>query len=84
MQEVKFKIQKALAAVIKKYRGSQSISRLSNEIGLSKSVWSDLENGKKDIQFSTLYRIAEALNVEPHKIVYDIENLLGKDFSFLE
>ena len=85
MQDVKRdELQKVLAFVIKKYRNDKSISRLANEIGLSKSIWSDLEKGKKDIQFSTFCRIAEALEVKPSLLMLEIEEMLGNDFSFLE
>jgi len=84
MQEQKEKLQWALGNAIKKHRAKYSINRLSNEIGLSKSVWSDLERGKKDIQFSTFWRIAESLNVPPIVLIKDIERELGKEFSFIE
>ena len=84
MQEQKEKLQWALGKAIKKYRTGYSINRLSNEIGLSKSVWSDLERGKKDVQFTTFWRIAEALNISPIVLIKDIERELGKEFSFIE
>ena len=85
MQDVKREeLQKALAFVVKKYRNDKSISQLSNEIGLSKSIWSDVERGKKDIQFSTFCRIAEALEVKPSLLIQEIEEIIGNDFSFLE
>ena len=84
MQQEYLLLQKTLSIVIRKYRGWRSISRLSNEIGLSKSIWSDLENGKKDIQLSTFFRIAEALDIKPSKLLLDIEDILGDDFSFIE
>jgi len=84
MQDSKLKLQKAVAKIIKKYRGYKSISQLSNEIDLSKSVWSELEKGNKDIQLSTLWRIAEALEISVSTIVTEIEDMLGNDFSFIE
>ncbi len=84
MQDRKQELQNTLAAVIKKHRRNKSISLLSNEIDLSKSIWSELEKGNKDIQLSTFWRIAEALDIRPHILIKEIENILGKDFSFLE
>ncbi len=84
MKEQKQKLQKTLGEVIKNYRLNKSISKLSNEIDLSKSIWSELEKGGKDIQFSTLWRIAEALDVRPSAILKEIETRVGKDFSFIE
>ena len=55
------------------------------EIDLSKSIWSELEKGNKDIQLSTFWRIAEALDIRPHILIKEIESILGKRFfSFLE
>ena len=83
MQELKNKMMHALAGSVKKYRKDKSISQLSNEIGLSKSIWSEMEKGHKDVQLSTFYRIAEALEVKPSELLADIEKSLGQ-FSFLE
>ena len=44
----------------------------------------DLENGIKDPQFSTLWRISEGLEIKPHMLVKMIEDELGETFSFLE
>lgn len=84
MQDKKQKLQTILGKIIKKNRQNKSINRLSNEIELSKSIWSDLEKGKKDIQFSTLWRIAEALEIRPSFLVKEIEDEMGVDFSFIE
>ena len=84
MQAEKIKLQKILAKIIKKLRNEKSITQLANEIDLSKSVWFNLEKGERDIQFSTFWRIAEALDVKPSELVKEIENQLGKNFSFIE
>lgn len=83
MQEIKIKFQKAIAKVVKENR-VKSITKSSDEIGMGKSMWADLENGIKDPQFSTLWRIAEGLDIKPHDLVKKIEDELGEDFSFLE
>lgn len=84
MQERKLELQKVLAGVIKKYRKEQSISQLSDEIDLSKSIWAGIEKGERDVQLSTFWRIAEALNIKPSKLLHAIEVQLGEEFSFLE
>lgn len=43
-----------------------------------------MENGIKDPQFSTLWRIAEGLDIKLHDLVIEIEEELGENFSFLE
>lgn len=84
MQEKFLKLQEAMSIAVKKHRGGQSISRLSNEIDLSKSIWSEMEKGRKDIQLSTFFRISEALAIKPSELLSEIEDILGKDFSFIE
>ena len=84
MQERKLELQKELATVIKKYRKEQSISQLANEIDLSKSIWAGIEKGERDVQLSTFWRIAEALNIKPSQLLQSIESRLGDEFSFLE
>ena len=84
MQAEKIKLQKILAKIIKKLRNKKSITQIANEIDLSKSVWFNLEKGERDIQFSTFWRIAEGLGIKPSDLVKEIENQLGKDFSFIE
>ena len=83
MQELKIKLQKTIAKVVKSQR-TKSITKSADEIGMGKSLWADLENGIKDPQFSTLWRIAEGLEIKPHQLVKLIEEELGENFSFLE
>lgn len=83
MQVLRNKLQHAIAKVVKENR-QKSITKSADEIGMGKSMWADLENGIKDPQFSTLWRIAEGLNIKPHVLVKMIEDELGQDFSFLE
>ncbi len=84
MQDRKKELLITLGSTIKDFRKDKSISRLSNEIELSKSIWSELEKGRKDIQLTTFWKIAEALEVSPSVLLGHIEELLGKDFSFIE
>ena len=83
MKELKIKLQKTIAKVVKSQR-TKSITKSADEIGMGKSLWADLENGIKDPQFSTLWRIAEGLEIKPHQLVKLIEEELGENFSFLE
>ena len=82
MQEKKREeLQKAFARVIKKNR-KYSISKICNEIELSKSIWSMVEQGEKDVQLSTMWRIAEALGMPASQLIKCTEEELGKDFYF--
>ena len=83
MQVLKKELQRTIADIVKENR-TKSITKSADEIGMGKSMWADLENGIKDPQFSTLWRIAEGLNLKPHVLVKMIEDRLGEDFSFLE
>ena len=83
MQELKNELQKAIATVVKRHR-IKSITKSSDEIGMGKSLWADLENGIKDPQLSTLWRIAEGLDIKLHQLIKEVENELGDKFSFLE
>lgn len=83
MQELKQELQKAVAKVVREHR-TKSITKSADEIAMGKSMWADLENGIKDPQFSTLWRIAEGLEIKPHILVEMIEKELGDGFSFIE
>ena len=83
MQELKNELQKTIATVVKRHR-TKSITKSSDEIGMGKSLWADLENGIKDPQLSTLWRIAEGLDIKLHQLIKEVEDELGDKFSFLE
>ncbi len=80
------KLKNAIGCIIRDYRIKQnkSISLISAEIGMTKSMWADLEKGIKDPQLSTLMRMAEALNIKSSKIISVLEERLGTDFSMIE
>ncbi len=89
MQEVYFNnkklMQQVLSSIIKKYRieRNKSISLISDEIGMTKSMWADLEKSIKDPQLSTLWRISEALDIPLSVIVIELENALGENFTLV-
>ena len=79
-------LQEAISKIVKEQRLliNKSISLVSDEIGITKSIWADLEKGIKDPQLSTFFRIAEGLEIPPHTLLKLIEEHLDKNFSFLE
>lgn len=83
MQERRLELQLAVAKTVKTQR-KKSITKSADEIGMGKSMWADLENGIKDPQLSTFWRIAEGLDIKPHQLLKMVENELGEKFSFLE
>lgn len=62
----------------------KSISLISNELNVSKSIWSDVELGKSDMQFTTFWRIAEALEISPEDLIIKIRKNAGQNISFIE
>ena len=76
----------ALASTVKELRTQKdkSISLISNELNVSKSIWSDVEMGKSDLQFTTLWRIAEALEIPPQKLMIIVGEKLPEGFGFIE
>lgn len=78
--------QKTLGEIIKyqRLKNGKSISLISAEIGMTKSMWADMEKGIKDPQLSTLWRICEGLNIKSHEILNELEKVLGNEFTFME
>lgn len=83
---LKQKLKDTLAQVVKNHRKLQnkSISKISAEIGMTKSMWTDLERGIKDPQFSTLLRVAEALDIALEELIKEVKEKLGKDFTLID
>ena len=79
-------LKKEIGSIIIEHRTKQnkSISLISAEIGMTKSMWADLEKGIKDPQLSTLIRMADALNIKSSKLLLILEERLGADFSMIE
>ncbi len=84
MQDRKKELQQAIADIVKASRRGKSITKSAEEIGMGKSIWAYLENGNKDPQISTFWRIAEAFEMKPSELLKKIEVHLGENFSFLE
>ena len=85
MQDKKDKFLFELARIVKKYRerANLSINQASHGIDLSKSIWSVIEQGKRDPHLSTLWKISEVLNIPLSLLIKDMEIELGQDF-FIE
>lgn len=72
--EKKDKKLSELGALISKLRRKhgKSIEKLAYEAGISKGNLSEIENGKRDTRFSTLYSIAEGLEISVSQLLKDI------------
>jgi len=77
-------LKKKLGLVVKKLRGRKSQFILGSEYDISSSLLSTIERGLKDPQYTTFYRIAEALNVKPSQLMSMIEETLPDDFTFVD
>ncbi len=79
-------LQITLASIIKKHRlkYNKSMFLISAEIGIARTMWGDLERAIKDPQLSTLWRVAEALEIPLSQLIIELETELGKDFSLID
>lgn len=83
MQDKKEILIKALGEIIKKYRkaSGKTIYKISAESSMSKSTWREAELGVcKDINLSTLWKIAEGLDVNPAILVNELYYKMGEGF----
>lgn len=69
--------------IIEKHRKEQdkTIYRISAEIGMPKASWRELENGVSDFRFSSLWKVAEGLDIPPETLIAELHKELGEDFS---
>jgi len=79
-------LAKVLGAIIKEMRMKKnySINQFAHEYDLDVGNTSRIENGQTDIKVVTLWRIAEALNIKPSKILSVAEKRLNHNFHFFE
>lgn len=77
-------ILKSLAKHVRKLRGGQSQFMLSSENDISPSIISTVERAKKDPQCTTLFKLAEALNIKTWQLIKLIEEDLPEDFSLID
>lgn len=77
-------IMKILGENIQRLRGDKSQFILSSENDISCSIISTVERGLKDPQLTTLFKIAEALNIKTSELVKLVENELPKNFSMID
>lgn len=79
MQDKKTQFKKNIGKLLREKRISagKSISLIANEVGISKSVWHEIESGNRDPQLSTMWKIAEGLNIPLSEFLKEMENSLG-------
>ena len=82
--EQKRLIKKALKKVVSDLMENKSNFLFGAENDISTSILSDIKNEKKDPQLTTIFRLAEAFNLNVHDFVKLINNELPEKFSFIE
>ena len=82
----KFQLKLALSTVVKKlrFKSKKSLFIFASENDISMSVLSMIERAQKDPQLSTIFKLAEAFDIEPSKFIKLISQELPKDFGFIE
>ena len=60
-----------LGELLKKYRNDSALtqSQMAFKIGINRCLYSQLENGKKDISNGTIQKIAKVLKLQPSSVV---------------
>ena len=79
------KLAKTLGQIISSHRKAQgkTMYNISAESCMRKSTWRNVELGV-DIRISTLWKIAEGLDIDVVELVKELKEKLGKDFSLID
>ncbi|MCQ2753575.1 MAG: helix-turn-helix domain-containing protein [bacterium] len=72
--------------IVKRHRIKQnkSMYKISAEVGVPKATWRELELGVKDFRFTTIWKIAEGLEIPLDELIKELREELGDDFSLTE
>lgn len=78
------RLVKVLGDIIKKHRLEQkkTMYKISAECSIHKDSWRLIENGLvNDIKLSSLWKIAEGLELDPIDLLQEAKEVLGNDFT---
>ncbi len=77
---------KVVGAMITELRTNKnlSINKFAHEYGLDVGNTSRIEKGSIEVKLVTFWKIAEALEISPSKLLRIVELRLGKEFHFYE
>ena len=78
---------RTLGNILKRHRIAQrkTIYKISAEVSMSKATWREAEIGAcKDIKLTTLWKIAEGLEIPLENIINEVKEELGAGFSLTE
>lgn len=78
------RLVKVLGKIIEKHRLEQkkTMYKISAECSIHKDSWRQIEKGLvHDIKISSLWKIAEGLELDPIDLLKEAKEVLGKDFT---
>ncbi len=78
------KLISVLGKIVKNHRIKQgkTIYAISAEVSMSKSTWREVEEGIcNDIKLSTIWKIAEGLDISVSVLMNELSSELGESFS---
>ena len=87
MQAKAEKLLKTLGEIIKEHRNNleKSVYKISAEASIPKTTWRRIEeNIHKDIYFTSIWKIAEGLDIPLENLIVELKERLGKDFSLID
>ena len=83
----KKELMSVLGQIVKQLRlkKSKSIYKISAECSMSKATWREVELGIcGDVSLSTLYKIADGLEMPLYELFFILNQTLGEDFSLTD
>ena len=87
MQSQYTKLIKTLGKIINQHRISarKSVYKISAEASVPKTTWHRIEKGDcSNINLTSLWKIAEGLEIPPEDLIKELREKLGSDFSLIE
>jgi|GEM_PF-820246 len=86
-EDKNLQLTKTLGEVIQKLRIEKtglSVNKLANEYGIDRGNLSRIENGLIDSQFTTIWKVSEALGMKFSDFIKVLESELDSDFTLID
>lgn len=87
MQAKSNKCTEVFGQIVREYRlkSGKTIYKISAEAGIPKTTWRRIEIGfQKDICLSSIWKIADGLEIYPEILIKELRIRLGEDFNFID
>ena len=87
MQSSQQKLIQCFAQIVKLHRKKvkKSVYKIAAESALDNSTWRKIENLQcADVKLSTIWKIAEGLDMYPDELIKELRLKLGDDFSLID